>query len=103
MWGKTVGNAAAVWRSGVGTRADGSTVVVLGPSMTVGALAQILHDAGAVEAMQLDINKDWTSFITYSHSNGGNSPKKLTDDETAAADRYLQPSSRDFVAVMPHS
>lgn len=102
VWGKTVGNAAAVWRSGVGTRADGSTVVVLGPSLTVGALAQILHDAGAVEAMQLDINKDWTSFITYTHGSSTPAvPKKLTDDETAAADRYLQPSSRDFVAVMP--
>lgn len=103
VWGKTVGNAAAVWRSGVGTRADGSTVVVLGPSLTVGALAQILHDAGAVEAMQLDINKDWTSFITYSHDGGTTTPKKLTDDEVAAADRYLQPSSRDFVAIMPHA
>lgn len=103
VWGKTVGNAAAVWRSGIGTRSDGSTVVVLGPSLTVGALAQVLHDAGAVEAMQLDINKDWTSFITYTHDGSGTVPQKLSADEVAAADRYLQPSSRDFVAVMPHA
>ncbi|WOP19464.1 phosphodiester glycosidase family protein [Raineyella sp. LH-20] len=102
VWGKTVGNAAAVWRSGIGTRADGSTVVVLGPSLTVGALAQILHDAGATEATQLDINKDWTSFITYRHGASGPVAQKLSPDEVAAADRYLQPSSRDFVAVMPH-
>ncbi|SDB92643.1 Predicted protein [Raineyella antarctica] len=102
VWGKTVGNASAVWRSGVGTRADGSTVVVLGPSLTVTALAQILRDTGAVEAMQLDINKDWTSFITYTHDHSGTTPTKLTSDEFAAANRYLQPSSRDFVAVMPH-
>lgn len=103
IWGKTVGSAAAVWRSGVGTRADGSIVVVIGPSLTVGALAHVLHDAGAVEAMQLDINKDWTSYITYTHGANGTTAKKLTSDETAAADRYLQPSSRDFVAVMPRA
>lgn len=101
VWGKTIGNAAAVWRSGIGTRADGSVVAVVGPSLTIGALAQILRDAGAVEAMQLDINKNWTSYITYTHDQNGTTPKKLTDDEVAAADRYLQASSRDLVAVMP--
>jgi hypothetical protein len=101
VWGRTIGNAAAVWRSGIGTRADGSVVEVVGPSLTIGALARILHDAGAVEAMQLDINKNWTSYITYSHDRTGTTPAKLSDDEVPAAGRYLEPSSRDFVAVMP--
>lgn len=82
-------------------RLDGSVVEVIGPSLTVGALAQVLRDAGLVEGMQLDINKNWTSYITYTHDQNGTTAKKLMDDEVAAADRYLQASSRDFVAVMP--
>lgn len=102
-WGKTVGNTAYVWRSGIGVRADGSIVSVVGPAMDVASLAQVLHDAGAVTAMELDINPSWTNYITYSH------PTPTTATPTVLpplnpyvqANRYLQPSSRDFVAVYP--
>jgi Phosphodiester glycosidase len=99
-WGKTVGDHTYVWRSALGVRKDGSLVFVVGASMSVQTLAKIVHDAGAVRAMELDINKAWTNFITYSHpSSGGAVPHMLTNDEHPNPYRYLQPSSRDFVAV----
>jgi hypothetical protein len=98
-WGKTVGNAAYVWRSGIGVRADGTVVVAFGPALSVATLTSALQAAGAQTAMELDINKDWTSFITYDQP--GAVPHRLTADQVPAANRYLSPSARDFVAVAP--
>ncbi len=101
VWGKTVGNAAYVWRSGIGVRADGSLVFVVGPAMSVQTLANVLQDAGAVRAMELDINKDWTNYLTYSHPSAGTAtPHKLISSQVPNPYRYLQPSSRDFVMVL---
>jgi hypothetical protein len=99
-WGVTVGNAAYVWRSAVGVRPDGSLVYVAGNALSVASLGRIILAAGAVRAMELDINRDWTSFMTYAHPPGGAvSPRLLTSDEHPNPYRYLSPSSRDFVAV----
>ena len=99
-WGKTVGNATYVWRSALGVRKDGSLVFVVGASMSVPTLANIVHAAGAVSAMELDINQSWTNFMTYTHPSAGVAvPHMLTSDEHPNPYRYLQPSSRDFVAV----
>jgi hypothetical protein len=101
IWGWTLGNKTYVWRSAVGIRKDGSLVFVAGAAMSVKTLANIVHDAGTVRAMELDINPQWTNFITYSHPNKGVAvPKMLTKDEQANPYRYLQPTSRDFVAVL---
>lgn len=101
-WGKTVGNAAYVWRSAVATRADGADLFVVGPAMSVSTLAGVLQAAGATEAMELDINRDWTNFITYTHPGPGVAqPHKLTSDMRPNSYRYLNPSTRDFVAVLP--
>ncbi len=102
VWGKTVGNAAYVWRSGVGVRADGSVVFVVGPAMNIQSLAAVLQDAGAVNAMELDINPDWTNYITYSHPSPGSAVPAVLPPPNPSVNpkRYLQPSSRDFVAVL---
>jgi uncharacterized protein YigE (DUF2233 family) len=100
-WGFTLGNKTYVWRSAVGVRKDGSLVFVAGASMSVRTLANLVHDAGAVRAMELDINPDWTNFMTYTHPRKGEAvPHMLTKDAQANPYRYLQPSSRDFVAVL---
>jgi len=103
VWGKTIGNAAYVWRSGIGVRADGSVVFVVGPAMNIKTLAGVLQDAGAVNAMQLDINPDWTNYITYSHPSPGTATPSVLPppNSKVSANRYLQPSSRDFVSVLP--
>jgi len=96
-WGFTVGVSAYVWRSAVGTRPDGTVVFALGPALNVTTLASLMADAGCTDAMELDINSTWTSFLTYS----GGVPAKLTADQHPSAGRYLTPSTRDFVAVLP--
>jgi hypothetical protein len=102
-WGSTVGNREYVWRSAVGVRADGSVISVVGPAMNIESLANILLRAGAVDAMELDINPDWTNYITYTHPSPGVAvPSVLPPpDPYINPNRYLQSSSRDFVSVLP--
>jgi len=97
-WGATIGGAYAVWRSGLGVTASGDLVYVAGDALSVSSLADLLRRAGAVSAMQLDINKAWVSFMWYSHSGASPTPHKLGDFQRPA-DRYLSDTSRDFVAV----
>lgn len=100
-WGFTIGNKKYVWRSAVGVRKDGSLVFVVGAAMSVRTLANIVHDAGAVRALELDINPHWTNFMTYTHPHPGDAvPRMLTKDEKPDPYRYLQASSRDFVAIL---
>jgi hypothetical protein len=64
-WGKTLGGAYNVWRSGVGVTKNGALVYVGGPSLSIGALANVLVHAGAVRAMETDINTDWVQYTTF--------------------------------------
>jgi hypothetical protein len=98
QWGLTLGNAIRVWRSGVGVDARGNLIYAAANNQTVGSLAQILIRAGAVRAMQLDINSYWVTFITYAQRNAGQ-PNSLLPDMTRGPDRYLTPDDRDFFAV----
>ena len=66
-WGATLGNAIRVWRSGVGIDRHGNLIYAAANIQTVASLAEILKRAGAVRAMELDINTYWPSFITYRH------------------------------------
>ena len=61
-------------------------------------LARILQRAGAVRAMQFDINPEWPTFITYGH-HGGLVPDKIVPNVMQPATRYLVPDDRDFFAV----
>lgn len=97
-WGATIGGDLAVWRSGVGVTSTGDIVYAMGDALTVQSLADILHRAGSVNAMQLDINRAWISFMSYRNAGGTMVPKKMGTFQRPA-DRYLQPTSRDFVAV----
>ncbi len=97
-WGVTVGGSVAVWRSGLGVTATGDLVYAGGDALTVSALADVLHRAGAVTAMQLDINKAWVSYMYYSHSGANVTPHKLGSFQRPA-DRYLATTSRDFLAA----
>ncbi len=97
-WGATLGGAYAVWRSGVGVTAKGDVIYACGDAMTVQDLADTLRRAGAVTAMQLDINRAWVSFMTYHDDAGTPVPAKLVNFERPAQ-RYLSPMSRDFFAV----
>lgn len=97
-WGATVDNAVRVWRSGVGVNARGDLIYAAADNQTVASLAQILIRAGAIRAMELDINSYWDSFITYA-APGGGQPSNLLPDMVRSPYRYLSPDDRDFFAV----
>jgi hypothetical protein len=98
LWGATVGNAVLVWRSGVGVDRNGNLIYAAGNDQTASSLADALIRAGAVRAMELDINSYWVSFITYSGW-GAMGPANLLPDMNRLATRYLTPDDRDFFAV----
>jgi hypothetical protein len=101
LWGLTVDNAFFVWRSGVGITANGDIVYAMGPALSVRTLAELLRRAGAVRAMELDINSEWVSFMTYAAGPDpfGPVPTKLLPEFKRNGTRYFSTEERDFVAV----
>jgi hypothetical protein len=97
-WGATVGNAILVWRSSIGVDRHGNLIYAAGEDQTVRSLADTLAHAGAVRAMELDINSYWVSFITYG-APGALAPLNLLSGMERPATRYLTPDDRDFFAV----
>jgi hypothetical protein len=97
-WGATLGNAVRVWRSAVGVDTHGDLLYAAADEQTAQSIAQILQRAGAIRAMELDINSEWVTFNFYGGWDAG-SPEKLLPDMTRDASRYLTPDDRDFFAV----
>ena len=104
-WGYTLGNAVYVWRSGVGITASGALVYAGGPGLNITTLAGILARAGAVRAMELDINTDWVNFASYDPSSpaGRATPangRDLLPGMYGQPDRYFASWwSRDFFTM----
>jgi hypothetical protein len=98
QWGATLGNAALVWRSAVGIDRHGNLIYAAGPDQGLYSLATTMIHAGAVRAMELDINTYWTSFITY-RSRGAIGAANLLPIMDRSSQRYLTPDDRDFFAV----
>ncbi len=98
QWGLTLGNAVRVWRSGIGIDAHGDLIYAAADYQTVGSLAAILIHAGAVRAMQLDINSYWVTFNSYA-GRDATRPSSLLPAMTRPATRYLSPDDRDFFAI----
>ena len=98
QWGATLGNAALVWRSAVGVDVHGNLIYAAGPDQGLHSLATTMIHAGAVRAMELDINTYWTSFITYRFP-GANGAANLLASMDRSSQRYLTPDDRDFFAV----
>jgi hypothetical protein len=97
-WGATLGNAIRVWRSGIGVDANGNLIYAAADNQTVESLARILIRAGAVRAMELDINSYWVTFVSYA-GRGAGDPTSLLPGMTRGPYRYLSADDRDFFAV----
>jgi hypothetical protein len=108
-WGKTIGGTCAPWRSGLGITAAGDLVYAAGHGLTPYQLAVILRQAGAVRAMQLDINTQWLSAIYYNSAGAAHgiraTPHVLVSPYYPAS-RYIigsaragTASNRDFFAA----
>ena len=101
QWGATLGGGYYVWRSGIGIASNGRVIFAYGPALDVQELATLLQRAGAITAMQLDINPEWTSFMYYLPKNrpADPAPVNLLPDQMQPPDRYYSPSGRDFTVV----
>jgi Phosphodiester glycosidase len=97
-WGATLGNQILVWRSAVGVDKHGNLIYAAAADQSVGSLAAIMIKAGAVRAMELDINTYWTSFISYRNPGAGDA-SNLLPDMVRSPERYLTPDDRDFFGV----
>jgi hypothetical protein len=97
-WGATLGGVPAVWRTAIGVNRNGDLLYVAAPGQTAPSLAALMVRVGAVRAIQLDINPQWPSFISYA-KRGGRNPLKLVPNPMQSASRWLWPDSRDFFAV----
>ncbi|MGO9078162.1 MAG: phosphodiester glycosidase family protein [Streptosporangiaceae bacterium] len=105
QWGFTLGNAVYVWRSGIGITRNGALIYVGGPGLNITTLADILARAGAVRAMETDINTDWVNYATYdphgahaaaTPANG----RDLLPDMFGGPDRYFDSWwTRDFITM----
>ncbi len=71
LWGRTITSGIYTWRSGIGITAKGNLIFAIGNSLVPSTLAAALKAAGAVNAMQLDINPYWTRFDIFNNYNNG--------------------------------
>jgi len=99
QWGWTLGNGIRVWRSGVGVDGLGNLIYVAAPQQTVRSLADALIRAGAVRALEFDINVYWPTFNYYRRPGAQSPVKFLPNPQNPGLTRYLTPDDRDFFAV----
>jgi Phosphodiester glycosidase len=97
VWGWTLGGGQSVWRTGAGIDRHGNLIYVA-VEATTAELANVLIRAGAVRAIELDINPEWPTFDLYSHGRGLQA-RQFVPNVQQPVDRYLRPDSRDFFAV----
>jgi hypothetical protein len=97
-WGFTLGGVTRVWRTAAGIDRRGNLIFVAAEGQTVISIAKILQHLGAVRGMELDINAEWHTLITYSHHDGLD-PTLVEPQSQQSPDRYLVPDDRDFFAV----
>jgi len=92
-----------VWRSAVGVGELGDLSYGAADFQTAASSASILHRAGAVRAMELDINSQWVTYYTYDqvypYDPNAVQGHKLLPDMQRGEDRYLQPGERDFFSM----
>lgn len=100
-WGYTVNDVSPTVRSGVGLSADNRTLYYFcGPSLSMEMLAKSMQAAGAMNAIQLDINNYWVLFVKIQPSGSKLIPEALLPRlMVARIDRYLWDSSRDYFYI----
>jgi hypothetical protein len=99
-WGGTIRNLTVVARSGLGITADGRLVWAAGEQLSPGTLASALIAAGAVRAIELDINPFWVAGYLYPHHPSGPVPVGVVPGMHGIAGMLLAPYSRDFFTVV---
>ena len=100
IWGQTIGNKEVTWRTAIGITKDNRYLIyAVGNGATMETLAKALQNAGAYNAMQLDINRHYAHFVTYqsvSTANTSLSAVQLLSQMESDPTIYLVAHSRDF-------
>ena len=97
-WGGTIGNQEYVARSALGQNAAGDLMYAASMSTSPGDLAQALGRAGAVVAMELDINPEWVQLDVAGRPGGP--LRAAVPGQHRPATQYLTGWTRDFIAVL---
>jgi hypothetical protein len=85
------------WRSGIGINKNGNLIFAVGNNLTPTTLATALRSAGAINAMQLDINPTWVRFNIFESLGGGKySSTPLTKELKDGSKEYLSGYEKDF-------
>ena len=106
LWGLSVSNQVYLFRSGLGITAEGKLIYMAGRSLSAYTLARALQMAGAIYAMQLDVDEWHVVFITYDvqPAKDGGKPKvtghKLHEDMRGYDNYFLQPYQLDFFYLL---
>jgi len=96
-WGLSIMDTTYTWRSGIGLTAHGTLLYAGGNSLSAATVAQALRDAGAVSAMQLDLNPFWVRAFTYSRDSSGQiTATALNPAMPGIGTKYLYGDVRDF-------
>lgn len=99
-WGLTVTNSMYTWRSGIGVTKNGNLIYAVGQSLVPKTLAKALQAAGAVSAMQLDINPYWVRFVLFHlQSQGRYTYRPLLQKMTNGGYSYLHGYQKDFFYI----
>ncbi len=99
-WGATLGGSAYVWRSALGVTADGALIYAGGPALSIVDLANVMVRAGAVRAMELDINPDWVQYSIFGGQGAGVTGRKLLSSMNGDPSRYFASWwTRDFFTM----
>jgi hypothetical protein len=102
LWGRLVIGTVGIytWRSGLGITKNGNLIYAVGNNLTPDTLAIALQAAGAVNAIQLDINPIWVRFNIFQPSGPGQyTSTTLTKDLADGAKQYLTGYQKDFFYV----
>jgi hypothetical protein len=100
-WGATLGGGDLTARSAVGIDARGNILYAGSMSALPSDLAEALVSAGAVTAMELDINPEWVQADTA--PSPGGPLRAAVPDQYRPADQYLSGWTRDYVTVLAGS
>jgi hypothetical protein len=96
-WGGTILNSEYTWRSGLGITAQGNLVYAAGNALVPETLGKALYAAGAVTAMETDINPFWVrAFLYQKNSKGALTITKLNSQMQGTGYEYLNVDQRDF-------
>jgi hypothetical protein len=101
-WGYVEVNSAEfiTWRSAVGLTKEGNLLYAAGNSLSAKTLAEALWAAGAVTAMQLDINSPYVLLgAFFQQPDGAVKSTKFMDGMPDSPSRFLKAQERDFFYV----